>query len=52
MDKNDVIANAEDDEEEDKDKYTKRINLVNNILMGVLFTIIAVTAIILLYNTK
>ncbi len=49
---NDSIVNAEDDEEEGEDKYTKRINLVNNILKYILFALIALTIIFVLYNTK
>ncbi len=42
---NDNIANAEDDEEEGEDKYTKRINLTFNIMTGVLFVILGLALI-------
>jgi len=42
---NDNIANAEDDEEEGEDKYTKRINLTFNIMIGVLFVILGLALI-------
>lgn len=42
---NDPIANAEDDEEEGEDKYTKRINLTFNIMIGVLFVILGLALI-------
>lgn len=42
---NDSIANAEDDEEEGEDKYTKRINLTFNIMTGVLFVILGLALI-------
>ena len=47
---NDSIANAEDDEEEGEDKYTKRVNLAFNIMMGVLLTILTLAVIAVFYN--
>ena len=49
---NDNIANAEDDEEEGEDKYTKRINLTFNIMTGVLLAIAILAVVAMLYNAK